>query len=138
MIVNVKLNEGAIMPTKAHKEDAGFDLYCKEDFLLPKNGSCVVDTGVCVEIPYGYVGMIKSKSGLNIKSGITTEGVIDSGYTGSIVVKLRNDSDADFVFSRGNKITQLVILPIPEITLNEVDELDNTERGANGFGSTGK
>ena len=94
-----------------------------------------------MEIPEGYVGMLKSKSGLNVKSGILSEGVVDSLYSGSIVVKLYNHSDAPKHFEKGDKITQIVIMPIPFIELEEVDnlgEFEASERGADGFGSSGR
>ncbi len=126
------------MPTKAHKADAGFDLYPPEYVTVEAFGSATIDTGVHVEIPEGYVGFIKSKSGLNVKLGLRAEGVIDSGYTGSIVVKVYNDSIKAYTFARGDKITQLVILPIPHVELEKVDSLEDTERGSNGFGSSGR
>lgn len=146
MKIKVKLDEGAYMPTRAHSTDAGLDIYSPIDFsvedtsyslLFGKKCSAIIDTGVHVEIPEGYVGMLKSKSGLNTKHGITSEGVIDSGYTGSIVVKLYNHGNKTVHFSKGQKISQLVILPIitPEPEL--VYDLEETERGAGGFGSTG-
>lgn len=133
--LNVMLDDGAIMPTRAHDSDAGLDLYTPKGFVLGM--SSVVDTGVHVEIPKGYVGMIKSKSGLNVKHDITSEGVIDSGFSGSIVVKLYNHGRNPHEFNAGDKITQLVILPIetPELVL--VDSFAETERGDAGFGSTG-
>lgn len=82
--------------------------------------------------------MIKSKSGLNVKENVTSEGVIDAGYTGSIVVKLYNNGDGLVHIQKGQKISQLVIMPIITPELELVDELENTERGDNGFGSTGK
>ena len=89
-------------------------------------------------IPKGYVGMIKSKSGLNVNHGLRCEGVVDAGYTGSIKVKMYNDSNAPYIFTEGDKVTQIVILPIPETELVQVDSLEETERGDNGFGSTGR
>lgn len=147
--MKVKLDEGAKMPTKAHSFDAGWDLYAKEDFIVPASscddwyrtseaGAISHDTGVHIEIPEGYVGFIKSKSGLNVKYGLTADGVIDCGYTGSIVVKLYNHTDVLYQFHKGDKITQLVILPINTDTLEETDSLGATERGDNGFGSSGK
>lgn len=126
------------MPTRAHKTDAGLDIYAKDGQIVPAKESAIFDTGVHVEIPVGYVGMLKSKSGLNVKHGITSEGVIDAGYTGSIVVKLYNNSGYDYKVNAGDKIIQLVILPILTPGLEEVDALEDTERGAGGFGSTGK
>lgn len=137
MKMKVKLDPGAYMPTRAHETDAGLDLYAREKHLIPCNDSMCFDTGVHVEIPVGYVGMIKSKSGLNVRSGITSEGVIDSGYTGSIVVKLYNHGEYYVEIEKGQKISQLVILPIITPELELVDELEETERGAGGFGSTG-
>lgn len=141
--MNVKLKEGAFMPVRAHEADAGYDLRTPVDFVLRggfsgEQGCVVIDTGVCVQIPIGYVGFLKSKSGLNVKNGITGEGVIDSGYTGSIVAKLYNATAVSKEFKRGDKIIQLVLLPIFTPELVQVDSLDSTERGDNGFGSTGR
>lgn len=138
MELRVQLDAGAFVPERAHDTDAGMDLKTQTDILVPAGGSAVVDTGVHVDIPVGYVGMLKSKSGLNVKSGIVSEGVIDAGYTGSIVVKLYNHSPKDVEFERGQKITQLVIMPVALCAPLEVKSLDvKSERGANGFGSTG-
>lgn len=139
--INVMLDEGAIMPTRAHAEDAGLDLYTPEYFALtnvPGFDCHVIDTGVHMEIPEGYVGMLKSKSGLNVNRGVITEGVIDAGYTGSIKVKLYNLGEDIQYFQRGDKIAQLVILPIVTPALKLVDKFAKTERGDNGFGSTGR
>ena len=135
--IKVMLDDGAVTPTRAHSADAGLDLYAMEDRVIFQDGSYTFDTGVHVAIPEGYVGFLKSKSGLNINSGLQSAGVIDSGYTGSIRVKLYNHGHEMVHISRGQKISQLVILPIvtPEIEL--VDELEETERGNNGFGSSG-
>lgn len=126
------------MPTRAHKTDAGLDIYAKDGQIVPAKESAIFDTGVHVEIPVGYVGMLKSKSGLNVKHGITSEGVIDAGYTGSIVVKLYNHGSYDYRVEKGDKISQLVIMPIITPEPEEVDTLEDTERGTGGFGSTGK
>lgn len=139
--INVMLDEGAIMPTRAHAEDAGMGLYTPEDFALLSFGvidNYTVDTGVHMEIPEGYVGMLKSKSGLNVNRGVITEGVIDAGYTGSIKVKLYNLGKDIQYFQRGDKIAQLVILPIVTPAMKLVDKFAETERGDNGFGSTGR
>ena len=129
----------AQMPTRAHEADAGLDLYAMETQIVPAKESAKFDTGVHIEIPHGYVGFLKSKSGLNVNHGITSEGVIDSGYTGSIVVKLYNNSGFDYKVEKGNKISQLVILPIAHgFDLELVDSLEDTERGNCGFGSSGK
>lgn len=139
--MNVMLDEGAIMPMRAHSADAGLDLYTPEDFILLSFGKIdnyTVDTGVHIEIPEGYVGVLKSKSGLNVNRGVVTEGVIDAGYTGSIKVKLYNLGENIQDFRRGDKIAQLVILPIVTPALKPVDKFAKTERGDNGFGSTGR
>lgn len=136
--MRIKLDEGAILPTRAHDTDAGLDIYARNSQIVPAKESAVFDTGVHVELPAGTVGFLKSKSGLNVKHGITSEGVIDVGYTGSIVVKLYNNSGYDYKVKTGDKISQLVILPILTPELEMVDNLDETERGNNGFGSTGR
>ena len=137
MKLKVKIDDFAFMPTRAHDLDAGLDLYSPCHGVIRPNDSLCVDTGVHVAIPAGYVGMIKSKSGLNVKNGITSEGVIDAGYTGSMVVKLFNHGCDTVIIERGHKISQLVILPIITPELELVDELEATERGNGGFGSTG-
>ena len=136
--MKIKLDEGAKMPTRAHEEDAGLDLYSRETMVIYAKDSAVFDTGVHIELPHNTVGFLKSKSGLNVKHGITSDGVIDVGYTGSIVVKLYNNSGDDYLVSKGDKISQLVVLPIIKPYLKLVDDLEDTSRGDNGFGSTGR
>jgi dUTP pyrophosphatase len=146
--MKVKLDKGAYMPTRAHETDAGLDLYTPIDVEVSRCrwipteglmvGSAVIDTGVHIEIPKGYVGFIKSKSGLMVKSGLTADGTIDCGYIGSIRVKLFNHTPNAYTFKAGEKIAQLVILPIITPELELVSELEDTDRGSNGFGSTGK
>ena len=136
--MRVKLDEGAYMPEYAHEDDAGMDIRSPKQFVVPSHGSYVIDTGVHVEIPKGYAGFLKSKSGLNVKHGITSEGVIDTGYTGSIVVKLYNHNELSYIINPGDKITQLVLVKVGHGAPFElVDELEDTERGDGGFGSTG-
>lgn len=150
------LDDGAYMPLRAHSADAGLDIRSPIDVVIPatinKNiitgsrvyensivdvGSISIDTGVHVNIPDGYVGFLKSKSGLNVKHGIISTGVIDSGYTGSIVVKLYNLTHDTYKINKGDKITQLVILPIETPKLIKVLSFEETDRGDKGFGSTG-
>lgn len=138
MTIKIKLDEGAKMPTRAHSADAGFDIYAREWRYIPSHSSYVFDTGLHVAIPEGYVGFLKSKSGLNVKHGLTSEGVIDAGYTGSICVKLYNNSNDPYTVNAGDKISQLVILPIITPDLELVESLDDTDRGENGFGSSGR
>lgn len=133
------LDEGAFAPEYAHSTDAGMDLRTPKAVRVPAHSSAIIDTGVHLQIPNNYVGFLKSKSGLNVKHSILSEGVIDCGYTGSIVAKLYNHSNTDYVFQKGDKITQLVILPCATgALLEQVDSFDETERGDSGFGSTGK
>ena len=143
-MIKVTLDEGAYMPEKAHKTDAGFDLKVPRniphsDLTVPARGSLIIDTGVHIAIPEGYVGMITSKSGLCFKHSLLTTGTIDTGYTGSIKVKIYNASDVEYQFWKGDKIAQLVIKAIhPDNKLVHVTTLEETERGDGGFGSTGK
>lgn len=138
--IKVKLREGAKAPTRAHSADAGLDLYCPEEGaqIIEAKDSVTIDTGVSIQIPPGYAGFLKSKSGLNVRHGIQSEGVIDSGYTGTIVVKLYNHSGREYEIKAGDKISQLVIVPVMTQEILIVDELDKTERGDNGFGSSGR
>lgn len=136
--MKVVLDEGAYMPTRAHEADAGLDIYSREDAVIKPRGSAVFDTGVHIALPSGTVGILMSKSGLNVDCGLTSEGVIDEGYTGSIVVKLYNSTDATHYIKKGQKISQLLVLPCYKPEIEIVGELDETERGNNGFGSTGK
>lgn len=136
--MKVKLLDGAIMPTRAHPTDAGLDLYARKGAVIVPKQSATFDTGVCVELPHGCYGKIESKSGLNVNhSVVCCGGVIDEPYRGSICVKLYNLSDIPYIVEAGNKIAQLVIMHyvVPDITL--VDELSETDRGTDGFGSTG-
>lgn len=136
--MKVKLDSGAYLPERAHDADAGLDLRSPDNYLIPAQGSTVIDTGVHVEIPFGCVGLLKSRSGLNIRYGITSEGVIDSGYSGSIKAKLYNHSDEEYAVSKGDKITQLLVLRCELPTVELVSCIDGGERGDKGFGSTGR
>lgn len=138
MKLKVVLDPGAKMPTRAHETDAGYDLYSREDAIIYHGDTRCFDTGVHIEIPAGYVGFLKSKSGLNVRYGVQGEGVIDSGYTGSIMVKLYNHGHAAVRIEKDQKISQIVLLPIITPELEQVDSLEATERGNGGFGSTGK
>ena len=137
MKMRIKLDEGAKV-SRAHKTDAGLDLYARVTREIPAHRSRIFDTGVHIELPKGTAGILISKSGLNTVHGLTSTGLIDEGYTGSIVVKLYNNSDADYTVNEGDKISQLVIVPILTPELEFVDELDETDRGEKGFGSTGR
>lgn len=136
--MNIMLDEKALMPTRGHATDAGLDLLSPIDTVVPAKGSITIDTGVHIELPPNTAGFLKSKNGLNVKYSITSEGVIDVGYTGSIAVKLYNYSNIDYAVSRGDKISQLVVMKINIPSLDVVESFEKTERGDNGFGSTGK
>lgn len=135
--VGVQLDDGAYMPVRAHGTDAGADLRTPIDFTLFGHSSFSVDTGVHIELPHGYYGRIASKSGLNVKFDIISEGVIDEGYTGSIVVRMHNLSKNPHTFAKGDKVSQLIIEPVPYFTFEQVDRVEGGERGDGGFGSTG-
>ena len=137
--MKIVLDHGAYAPIRAHRTDAGMDLRSPVAIVIPARGSVAINTGVHVELPEGTYGAIRSKSGLAVKFGITAfEGTIDVGYTGAIVVKLFNHTDEDYRVHKADKIAQLVVQPceFPDVEL--VDSLDETERGDNGFGSTGR
>lgn len=151
--MKVMLDPGAYLPTRAHPQDAGLDLYSMEDktifpkgWRLSSDGFHVqsvcgetFDTGVHVAFEHGTYGKVESKSGLNVNhSVVSCGGVIDEGYTGSIKVKLYNLGSEPYTVLKGDKIAQLIIQPYltPEIEL--VDRLDDTPRGENGFGSSGR
>lgn len=136
--MKIKVEPWARMPTRAHETDAGLDLYAAETKIVPSHGSAVFDTGVHVQLPPLTAGFLKSKSGLNVNHDITSDGVIDVGYTGSIRVKLYNHGDVSYTVQKGDKISQLVVMDIRIPKIHLVDELEKTERGENGFGSTGK
>lgn len=136
--MKIKLDQGAYMPERAHSTDAGLDLRTPVGFSIEPGCSAAIDTGVHIQLPPGTVGMLKSKSGLNVNYGILCEGVIDEGYTGSIVAKLYNHGQYTAFFRAGEKITQLVVLPCIYVEPEEVEVVSGGERGNNGFGSTGK
>jgi dUTP pyrophosphatase len=134
--LKVVLDEGAKI-TRAHDTDAGLDLYARESVVIPMFGCAKLDTGVHVSIPKNYVGLLTSKSGL-MQEGITSRGTIDAGYTGSIKAVLYNHNNRPYRIEKGQKITQLVILPIITPKPVVVDNLEATCRGDGGFGSSGK
>ncbi|MDE2233621.1 MAG: dUTP diphosphatase, partial [Patescibacteria group bacterium] len=130
-----KLSADSKNPSYAHTSDAGFDLYCTQDLEIKPHERKSVSTGIAIEIPYGYVGLIWDKSGLSQKFGLKVfGGVIDSGYRGEILVGLMNLSDTVFKFEKGHKIAQLLIQKIETADFEEVEELSGSDRGGNGFG----
>lgn len=136
--MKVMLTGGAYLPTRAHPNDAGLDIYSKETALVPAGGSRVFYTGVHVELPNGTCGVLMSKSGLYINHSIISTGLIDVGYTGEIVVKLTNLGDRHYLVQQGDKISQLVVMECKTPRIDVVAKLPDTDRGENGFGSTGR
>lgn len=136
MNIKVKLEPGAIMPKKAHDTDAGFDLFCPMNLYVAYGTP--IDTGVHMEIPKGYCGLVVARSSI-YKTGVDCMGVIDSDYRGTIKVVLnafRKDCNK-WYWQKGQRIAQLLIVAVPEVHLEEVTELSETDRGDGGFGSTG-
>lgn len=140
-ILNAKtLREGAVLPSYAHEGDAGMDLRSTEVFRLYPGERRLVPTGIAVAIPDGHAGFVQPRSGLAVKDGITvlnSPGLIDSGYRGEIKVCLVNHGIQPVDFKVGSRIAQLVIVPVARVEVRKVDDLDATERGEDGFGSTG-
>mgnify|MGYP003574964496 CR=1 FL=1 len=141
--LNIKYKKSsttAKMPTYAHSGDAGMGLYADKDITLYAYHRKVVPTGIAMEIPYGYFGMIRPRSGLAVKDGITciSSGVIDAGYRGEIKVLLMNHGHTCYEIARGDRVAQMLILPVMHTVLEEVNELSKTERFTDGHGSTGK
>ena len=138
MKMRIMLDAGAYAPERAHKTDAGLDIKSPKDTVVPAHGSRLIGTGVHIELPENTVGMLKSKSGLNVKHGIVSEGVIDEGYNGEIITKLYNHSEVDYKINAGDKITQLVVIPCLYVEPEIVESIASGERGSAGFGSTGR
>jgi len=137
-----RLREDAVLPERAYAGDAGLDLTACERHELGPGERAVVPTGLAVAIPEGYAGFVQPRSGLAAKHGISVvnaPGLVDSGYRGELrVVLLNTDLRTPFVVERGMRIAQLVVLPVPEVELVEVEELPETERGVRGFGSSSR
>ncbi|MFW9958818.1 MAG: dUTP diphosphatase [Candidatus Odinarchaeota archaeon] len=135
-----KLSPDAKMPQLARLGDAAYDLFSSVDYELMPREWYAVPTGIAIEIPDGYEGQVRPRSGLAAKEGVTvlnTPGTIDSGYRGEVKTIMINLGDKPFKITKGMRISQLAIRPIPEVQFIEVDELSDTERGEGGFGSTG-
>ena len=138
-----KLREGATLPTRGSEKAAGYDLYAclDEDVSIAPGETVKVGTGLSLAVPDGYFGAIFARSGLATKEGLRPAncvGVADSDYRGEYIVALHNDSGATRTVTNGERIAQLVVLPFLSVEFEEADALDETERGAGGFGSTGK
>lgn len=134
-----KLHPDAILPSYAHSYDAGMDLYSIEDVFIEPMQVGKLKSGIAFEIPDGYVGLIWDKSGLSVNHRLKTlGGVIDSGYRGESIVGVINLGDTTYKIEKGHKIAQMLIQKIEHVNVREVGELSETDRGAGGFGSTGK
>jgi len=135
-----RVREDARLPERAYAGDAGLDLATCERLVLEPGERAVASTGLAVAIPEGYAGFVQPRSGLAVRHGIAlvnSPGLIDSGFRGEIkVVLLNTDRDRAFVAEPGERIAQLVVLPVPDVRLAPVEELPESERGARGFGSS--
>lgn len=136
-----RLDRDLALPTRPHATDAGLDLYAAEDATLGPGERSAIPTGIAVAIPDGHAGFVQPRSGRALNEGfgiVNTPGLIDPGYRGEIkVIAINHDRDAKLEIKRGEKIAQLVIQQVASIDVVEVDELPSSERGANGFGSSG-
>jgi len=135
-----KIHPDATLPSYAHASDAGMDVRSVEDVTVPAKGRVLVHTGLVMMLPPMYEAQVRPRSGLALKHGITvlnTPGTIDAGYRGEVGVILANFGDADFEVKKGDKIAQIVVAPVLQAVIEEADEIDETDRGAGGFGSTG-
>jgi dUTP pyrophosphatase len=137
----IRLSQNATLPTRANEGDAGLDLYAAEGARISPGGRVSVGTGLAVAIPQGLAGLVLPRSGLALKHGISlvnSPGLIDSGYRGEVrVLLLNNDGTSEFRISQGDRIAQLLLVPIATASPLEADELDTSARGAGGFGSSG-
>jgi dUTP pyrophosphatase len=137
-LYSMRLVQDATLPTRAHPDDAGLDLYALEDVLLLGSEGKVARTGIALAVPQGHVGLIADRSSLAKRGVKTAGGVIDAGYRGEILVCLWNLSGAEIQLRRGERIAQLLICPVATPAVLETHTLNETSRGVNGFGSTGK
>jgi dUTP pyrophosphatase len=141
MILRFKrVHPDAVLPAYAHASDAGMDVRSVEDVVVPAKGRALVHTGLVMLLPPGYEAQVRPRSGLALKHGMTvlnTPGTIDSGYRGEVGVILANLGDEDFTVRKGDKVAQIVVAPVTQAVIEEADEIDETDRGAGGFGSTG-
>jgi len=135
-----RLQEDAVLPTKAQDGDLGYDLYANEDITLYPVATELVSTGVSIQFPKGFGGLIKDRSSIATKKKVfTVAGVIDNGYTGEIKIAMFNSTPYRINFNKGDKIAQLVLIPVTDFQIEEVDEVvTNDGRGEGGFGSTGE
>ena len=140
--VKIELLEGCadLMPVKAHEDDAAFDLRSRVDMVLPVRRSVLVPAGFKMELPVGFEAQIRPRSGLALKHDImltNSPGTIDAGYRGEVGIIIYNGGEKEFEVKRGDRIAQMVICKLPEVTLCQVDDLSASLRGEGGFGSSG-
>ncbi len=141
--INIKiklLNEGAILPEKQHDSDAGYDLFSIEEVALKPNEIHKVKTGIAIQIPTNYGGLVLPRSGLSSKHGISlinTPGLIDSGYRGELLIPLINHSVNEYKIDRHERIAQLILIESPQVNIELTSDLDKSDRDSKGFGSTG-
>ena len=133
-----RLDPKAVLPKRAHPEDAGMDLHLLESVEIPPGGGIRVRTGIAMEIAVGFVGMVADRSSLAAKGLKTAGGIIDAGYRGEIHIVLRNLTGDAVRLEGGDRVAQLLILPVALPVIEEVEELSQTTRAAGGFGSTGR
>lgn len=136
----IPLRGGAHIPQKAHEDDAGFDLYASEDFLLKAHCFGCVPTAISIELPDGFEAQVRPRSGLAAKYGVTVlnaPGTIDAGYRGEIKVILINHGNEDFTITAGMRIAQMIISPVLQARFVEASSLAESDRGKGGFGSSG-
>ncbi len=134
-----KIKEGGMVPQYAHRGDAALDLFASEAVTLAPMERKAIPTGIAMEIPEGFVGLIWDKSGLSMKNGLKTlGGVVDSTYRGEVLVGMINLSQEAYTFEAGHKIAQMIIQKKEDVLVEEMTELSDTARGERGFGSTGK
>ena len=142
-VINIKiklLNESAILPEKQHDSDAGYDLFSIEKIILKPNEIHKVKTGIAIQIPTNYGGLVLPRSGLSSKHGISlinTPGLIDSGYRGELLIPLINHSVNEYEIDKHERIAQLILIESPEVKIEVVSDLDDSDRDSKGFGSTG-
>ena len=142
-VINIKikrLNEDAILPEKQHDSDAGYDLHSIEDIILKPNQIYKVKTGIAIQIPNNYGGLVLPRSGLSSKYGISlinTPGLIDPGYRGELLIPLINHSSNEYTINKNERVAQLILIQIPEVKIEVTSDLDASDRDSKGFGSTG-
>lgn len=133
-----KLNPWATIPEKAHDSDLGYDLFSDSSFEILPGQTEVIDTGIACNFPEGFGAIIKDRSSMASKANVfVVGGVIDQGYTGEIKVILYNSTDTPYFVKHEQKIAQMILTPVVTVQVKEVEELDETDRGSKGFGSTG-